>query len=246
MKKMMILLIVTMIAFLPGCTGEGSQSGTVDVRGEITQISEGNGKDILSVILVEGILEEDSKVDKARVSITKKTDILVMINQNKQEKADYTSLQEGQTVEVIFTGLVRESYPVQASAQKVIIRSTENGQGKNLRAGSLPSAENVHLNLDKEVYNSKDTMKLTIFNNNTSPIAFGRPFQIEQLKDGKWSEYPLDLAFTLELILLEPGKKFEQIVSLESFEKGRYRIFKNLSIEDSQIELRLVREFEVQ
>jgi predicted small lipoprotein YifL len=106
-------------------------------------------------------------------------------------------------------------------------------------------ANQVSLTLDKEAYQPGETMKLVIANNNPEIITFGRYFKIEQYKDEKWVEYPLDLAFTYELILLDPGKRFEQTVSLEKMETGRFRILKDLRIKENTTEFTLAKEFEI-
>lgn len=233
MKKILSLVFV-FIALLSvtGCAQNYGQAAK-DIRGKITQLSPGDGKGILGVTLIEGILEKDTKVDKAQVTITSKTDIMLLEDGNKLQKADYSSLKEGQTVEAIFSGPVRESYPVQATAKAIIIRA----QGE---------AEGVELETDKTTYQKGETMNLTIKNNSTAQISLGRPYKIEQLKSGKWSEYPLELAFTLELILLEPGETFEQTVPLEKLEPGEYRLSKSIGLGSGDAPWEAVREFTIQ
>lgn len=237
MKKIAILLILMLaVSILTACNNGKSPLDTVDVRGDITQITNSDVKEILGMILVEGDLEEDTKVDKASVTITDKTKIFVLGNEGVVEEADFSFLQAGQIVEVEFTGPVKESYPVQATAKTIVMKS--NGH-------EVDNFDGVELDLDKSVYNISETVKLTIVNQSNSLISFGRPYKVERYEENQWSDYPLELAFTLEMILLEQGKTFEQNVPLDEFETGKYRVLKNINIEENSSSIQLVKEFEV-
>lgn len=127
MKKIAILSILMLaLGILMACNNEKSPLDTVDVRGNITQITNSNAKEVLGMILVEGDLEEDTKVDKASVTVTDKTKIFVLGNEGMVEEADFSFLQAGQIVEVEFTGPVRESYPVQATAKTIVMKSSQD------------------------------------------------------------------------------------------------------------------------
>ena len=95
-----------------------------DVRGTVTHISranEGGGrKNVLGRVLVEGVKERDTQVDKASVTVTAET--RVFMKQDKGRKpAAFADLKEGQEVEARFAGPMLESYPVQATAIEIII-----------------------------------------------------------------------------------------------------------------------------
>lgn len=95
--------------------------GAADVRGVITQISQSEGeKNILGRILIEGAKEKDTKVDKANVTVTTQTK-LFNEQDGERKPVAFDDLKEGQQVEARFTGPVRESYPVQATADEVTI-----------------------------------------------------------------------------------------------------------------------------
>ena len=65
------IIIALLIILAPGCTKKPGQE--IDIRGEIINISEGSpGK---KIILIEGSLEEDTKFDKASVTINSKTKV---------------------------------------------------------------------------------------------------------------------------------------------------------------------------
>jgi hypothetical protein len=74
----------------------------------------------LARVLIEGAKEPDTQVDKAVVDITAETNFF--IKQGGESKpVELEALKEGQRVEARFTGPVRESYPVQATAAEITI-----------------------------------------------------------------------------------------------------------------------------
>jgi hypothetical protein len=74
----------------------------------------------LSGLLVEGALDPDTKYEKAIVGIDRNT--LVYRKQgNTFLKAEVKDLSINSQVEVLFTGPIRASDPVQATAEEVII-----------------------------------------------------------------------------------------------------------------------------
>ncbi|HHU63664.1 MAG TPA: hypothetical protein GXZ32_05590 [Clostridiales bacterium] len=103
----------------------------------------------------------------------------------------------------------------------------------------------AELNINKEVYSKNETMQLTVINNADSNISLGRPYTIEEYKDGKWSLCPLELMFTMELITLKPGEVFDQTVELNDLKPGKYRISKEINFEESETSMTLSREFEI-
>jgi beta-N-acetylhexosaminidase len=105
-----VFLFVTMILTLGivGCNIH-KDDDKIGIRGIITDLSMNDQQEVTN-ILVEGNVEEDTIYDKASVSITKDTKI------NAPEK-----LKKGMKVEVIFTGPVAESYPVQGRAKVITV-----------------------------------------------------------------------------------------------------------------------------
>ena len=96
----------------------------IDIRGNITDISEVSAENrergILGTIRIEGALEEDTNVDQAVVEITEKTRILER-DGDEVYSVRFESFEMGQRVQALFTGPVRESYPVQAVAMEIVI-----------------------------------------------------------------------------------------------------------------------------
>jgi hypothetical protein len=88
------------------------------MRGTITAIQTAfAGTDSLGSILVEG-QEANNPADKASVTLTKQTELF----RRDGTELRYEDLKTGSQVEVLFTGPVLESYPVQFTATKVIVQ----------------------------------------------------------------------------------------------------------------------------
>ncbi|MDZ7838406.1 MAG: DUF3221 domain-containing protein [Actinomycetota bacterium] len=118
MKNLSILIIAVMLLalILAGCS-RPEITLNPDIRGKITAIDE-NQENVS--ILIEGPIQQDTGYDKARVTITADTEILLQ-QENQISKVDIAYLQQGQTVQAVFNGPVMESYPVQAQAEEIII-----------------------------------------------------------------------------------------------------------------------------
>ncbi len=130
-----IFLIITLFLF-SGCVAEGPdtgkpypgnsgiQTGEVDIRGDITNIrladAQSREMGVIGHVLIEGVVEEDTKFDKASVKITDKTYIYEQKGQDRR-LVTFNSLKIGQRVQARFIGPVMESYPVQATAIEIVI-----------------------------------------------------------------------------------------------------------------------------
>ena len=107
--SLMVLVVLVMVANMAV-----AEKAPLSIRGEVTKIS---GK---SVLLVEGKKDADTIYDKASVTIKNTTKILRVEGEQLKE-AKLEDLKVGTMVEITFTGPVKESYPVQADAGKVVI-----------------------------------------------------------------------------------------------------------------------------
>lgn len=100
------------------------QPEKADIRGLITRVSAANKeaqqKGILGSILVEGNKELTTQYDKASVRVTDKTKITMRFGPEKKVWG-FEDLKKGRKVQVIFTGPVAESYPVQAVAKEIVV-----------------------------------------------------------------------------------------------------------------------------
>lgn len=90
-----------------------------DIRGTITEITSAQGE-VLGAVRIEGTIGEGTEYDKAVVAVTEETEILVR-GPDGEEKATFDDLRVGQRVEATFVGPVAESYPVQATAGRIVI-----------------------------------------------------------------------------------------------------------------------------
>ncbi len=98
----------------------------VDVRGTIAKTSEASAQSkdrgIIGSVLIEGSVGEDAKFDKAVATITSKTRLIREgVQTFAVEFATLEPFKTGQKVQARFTGPVRESYPVQATALEIVI-----------------------------------------------------------------------------------------------------------------------------
>ncbi|TDB37966.1 MAG: DUF3221 domain-containing protein [Actinobacteria bacterium] len=89
------------------------------IRGTITSITlDASG---LGSVLVEAAPGEGLAYDKASVAIVDKTRVLLK-GTDGWGRFSASDLKKGDTVEVWFTGAVAESYPVQATADTLVVR----------------------------------------------------------------------------------------------------------------------------
>ncbi len=131
MKKLalwsFIILLFILGGLISGCSlpSQPGDEKEFDIRGTITSLDRDpetprTGQTVLAVIRVEGVVEEDTRYDKASISITDQTLIFEQKGE-VQKPLPLNALQKGQRVQAKFTGPVAESYPVQATASQIVI-----------------------------------------------------------------------------------------------------------------------------
>ncbi len=127
-NQMMNLLPIMALAaaLLAGCRSD-TQTGKEhsDIRGRVTRVLPASGgSDALrrpkGAILVEGTLQSDTGYDKATITITDSTRLYTGPG-TEGETIGFGDIRVGDSVEATFTGLVRESYPVQVTGARVMI-----------------------------------------------------------------------------------------------------------------------------
>jgi hypothetical protein len=96
----------------------GEHTKNPHIRGTILDISTPEGR--VHGFVVEGVVEADTDYDKAFVGVTETTRVYLQIDTG-YEVVDPNQLTVGMKVEVLFTGIVMESYPVQAEADEILI-----------------------------------------------------------------------------------------------------------------------------
>ncbi len=108
------------------------------------------------------------------------------------------------------------------------------------------------LSLEKEAFNKEDNIEYTIENTGTVPITFGRMFEIElyEQDENVWKTVEMQMAVTLEMIILNPGEDFKQYFNpsehfAEDVEAGLYRITKSVTCTETEENLHLEKEFNI-
>ena len=109
MKRFFLLFLIIILGLgVMGCN-YNEDHDRIGIRGIIKNVSM-NEKQEVTNVLVEGKVESDTSLDKASVHITKETKV------NSPE-----TLRKGMKVEVIFTGPIAESDPVQGRAKVITV-----------------------------------------------------------------------------------------------------------------------------
>lgn len=117
MKKVLILGLVLIFAVaLVGCNNGEATDETIGIRGEITEIYTSEDGLIITGILVEGEVQEDTMYDSGNITIDENTQIYMGEQEISPDQLDI-----GLMVEIVFEGPVAESYPVQGTAKKITI-----------------------------------------------------------------------------------------------------------------------------
>lgn len=101
-----------------GCGGKGVPEHAPDIRGVVTS-------DAAERILVEAEPGSPSGGPKALVRIEPHTRIFMRSGGGAPEEAVAGAVRAGQTVSVWYSGPILESYPVQVTAEAVVIDLTE-------------------------------------------------------------------------------------------------------------------------
>ena len=118
--KILILLTALLVPSM-GLAQPGAEAGArADVVGRVTQLRQTGGGERVVVMFVEGPQGGDANYDKASVTVTKRTRIFRQRGRARR-RVGVGALEAGREVEVRFTGPVLKSYPVQATAEEVVI-----------------------------------------------------------------------------------------------------------------------------
>lgn len=96
----------------------------VSIRGKAENVSPSSDEalkgGILGTMIVDGEKDKDTQYEKANVKVTKATKIFVKVG-GELKPATYDDLKTGLRMEITFAGPVGESFPVQATAGKIVI-----------------------------------------------------------------------------------------------------------------------------
>ena len=121
--RLTIVLLMLTAALLAGCAVKpATPSPDYDIQGNISDVqpADGQPKDVLGRIRIEGEKVAGNQVDKAVVTVSTATRIWEKTGDGYVPAA-WENLKFGATVTAKFTGPVMESYPVQASAAEIVI-----------------------------------------------------------------------------------------------------------------------------
>jgi len=106
--------------------------------------------------------------------------------------------------------------------------------------------------LPQETYESTDVIEFEVRNTGDTTLNVGRPFSIDQYNEeaNEWENVELDLVWTLELLILEPGQSLEQSFTPEEafvgeVDTGQYRIVKEVNLADTGESLEIEEEFQI-
>lgn len=112
--SLLLVVGVSLIAVNLGCLGIPEKQP--DIEGIVT-MADGEG------ILVEEYPYEEAGSLKAHITVTSAT--RVFYQQESAQTAEFDDISVGDRIRVWFTGPVRESYPVQATAKAIAILASE-------------------------------------------------------------------------------------------------------------------------
>jgi hypothetical protein len=103
---------------------QGEKGEKVSIRGTPASVSpvdeDGKKAGVLGTLLMEGRKDKDTEYDKAMVKVTKATKIFQQVGRDLKP-ASFDDIKPGTRLEIQFQGPVGESFPVQATAGKIVI-----------------------------------------------------------------------------------------------------------------------------
>lgn len=112
------------LALIAPAFAQDKEKDKVSIRGTPASVSpadeDGKKAGILGTLLMEGRKDKDTEYDKAMVKVTKATRIFTQVGKELKPAA-FDDLKPGVRLEIQFQGPVAESFPVQATAGKIII-----------------------------------------------------------------------------------------------------------------------------
>jgi len=121
---MRLSLLLTGLAALVVVAPVCAKDEKVSLRGMPASVSpaddEAKKTGVLGTLLMEGRKDKDTEYDKAMVKVTKATKIFKMVG-TELKPATFDDLKPNTKMEIQFTGPVAESFPVMATAGKIVI-----------------------------------------------------------------------------------------------------------------------------
>ena len=116
--------VLALVVAVPTLAQDKEKEEKVSIRGMPASVSpadeDGKKAGVLGTILMEGRKDKDTKYDKAMVKVTKGTKIFQQVGR-ELKPASFDDIKPGVKMEIQFQGPVAESFPVQATAGKIVI-----------------------------------------------------------------------------------------------------------------------------
>ena len=116
--------VLALIVAVPTLAQDREKEEKVSIRGMPASVSpadeDGKKAGVLGTILMEGRKDKDTMYDKAMVKVTKGTKIFQQVGR-ELKPASFDDIKPGVKMEIQFQGPVAESFPVQATAGKIVI-----------------------------------------------------------------------------------------------------------------------------
>lgn len=119
-----ITCFVGLFLIAPVFADETGKKDKVSLRGMAASMTAASDEQlkagVLGELLMEGKKDKDTEYDKAIVKVTKSTKIFKMVG-GDLKPATFDDLKGAGKLEIHFSGPVAESFPVQATAGKIVI-----------------------------------------------------------------------------------------------------------------------------
>jgi hypothetical protein len=117
-------LLPALFALAVAAPAIADEKEKVSIRGTPASVSpadeEAKKAGVLGTVLMEGRKDKDTEYDKAMVKVTKGTKIFQQVGR-ELKPASFDDLKPGVKLEIQFQGPVNESFPVMATAGKIVI-----------------------------------------------------------------------------------------------------------------------------
>ena len=98
--------------------------GKADMEGRVTEVRQADPQDrakgLLGAISLEGAGQGGTQIGRASVAVTDKTRLFELEGQSRRP-ITFEALETEQRVQIRFLGPVAETYPVQATADEIVV-----------------------------------------------------------------------------------------------------------------------------
>jgi hypothetical protein len=126
---LIVLVALGITGSLTGCyppasEGDGSSQTSLDLEGQILEVRQASPQDrengFLGAILVEGTIQDGALPALVSSAVIQDTRLWMQDGESRRPIA-FDSLVVGQSVQVAFRGPLAESYPMQGTADEIVV-----------------------------------------------------------------------------------------------------------------------------